>query len=55
MIDSAKAPVDPNYDVPQLLMSIEAVLGDPTVTIPPGLKPTAVVTGNRIRITITGW
>lgn len=48
--------IDPNsFDLNDILMSVEAVLGDPNVPVPQNLKPTATIVGNRIKILITGW
>lgn len=49
-------PVDPSsLNIADILLSIEAVLGDPLVAVPPGLTPTATLSGNTLSITITGW
>jgi hypothetical protein len=49
-------PIDPNsFSLSDLLLSIEPVLGDPRIAVPPNLQPSAEIIGNRIRITITGW
>jgi Bacterial Ig-like domain len=51
-----EAPVDPtSFSLSNLLLSVDSILGDPSVTIPPGLIATAVIAGNIIKITITGW
>jgi hypothetical protein len=48
--------IDPtSFDISDIYMSIEPLLGDPTTTVPPGLAYAAVVSGNKIKITVTGW
>lgn len=44
-----------SFDPEEILLSIEAILGDPSVIIPPNLQTTLVVQGNRMKISITGW
>lgn len=44
-----------SIDLSDLMISVEGVLGDPNIAVPPNLTPSAVITGNKIRITITGW
>jgi hypothetical protein len=49
-------PIDPNsINTDDILMSIEAVLGDPTVPIPAGLTPTVTINGSTLKIVISGW
>jgi len=49
-------PIDPNsINTDDILMSIEAVLGDPTVPIPAGLTPTVTINGSILKIVISGW
>jgi hypothetical protein len=49
-------PIDPNsVSAAQILLSIEPILNDPSVLIPEGLKPTVIISGNKISITISGW
>lgn len=53
-------PINPaSFNMQDLLLSIDPILGDPSVIVPDGLVTTAVIgTGgetNRIKITITGW
>lgn len=48
--------LDPNsFDMNDILMSVEPILGDPSVPPPIGLTTTAVVVGNKIKITISGF
>lgn len=48
--------IDPeSVKLDEILVAIEAVLGDPSVLIPDTLTSTARIQGNRIIITITGW
>jgi hypothetical protein len=48
--------IDPtSFSVENLYMSIEPLLGDPTVSVPQALQYAAVITGNKIQITVTGW
>lgn len=50
------ADIDPNsFDINDLLLSIDPVLGDPSVVVPPGLLCTATISGNIIKLIITGW
>jgi hypothetical protein len=39
----------------QILLSLEAILDDPSVIIPTGLTNSVVISGNTITITISGW
>lgn len=39
----------------QILLSVEAILNDPSVQVPSGLTPTVVIEGATITITISGW
>jgi hypothetical protein len=50
-------PIDTNsFNLSDILVSIEPILGDPSVTIPPGLISAIQFVGNTtIRLTITGW
>jgi hypothetical protein len=51
-----KDPIDTNsFNLSDVLISIDAMLGDPLVTIPPGLAAVAIISSNVLRITITGW
>lgn len=48
--------IDPNsFNLADVLVSVEAMLGDPSVVVPPGLTATAVINGRRLQITISGW
>lgn len=48
--------IDPSsFNLADILVSVEAMLGDPSVVIPPGLLAQAVINGRRLQITITGW
>ena len=48
--------IDPSsVDLNALYMSIEPILGDPSIAIPSGLQYAAAVNGNKISITINGW
>jgi len=50
------APIDPSsVDLSQIQMSIQAILGDPTIFIPPGLTPSVTINGNDLLITVAGW
>jgi hypothetical protein len=44
-----------SFNLADILVSIDSILGDPGVTVPPGLVATAQIVSNKIRITITGW
>jgi hypothetical protein len=48
-IDTSTVSVD------QILLSLEAILDDPSVCIPSGLIPTVTINGNTISIVISGW
>jgi hypothetical protein len=39
----------------QILLSLEPLLEDPGVSVPSGLTPTVVISGNTIKVTISGW
>jgi len=46
--------IDPtSFDVNDMLVSIEPVLGNPMIAVPSGLAFTAVVTGRKVTVTIT--
>jgi hypothetical protein len=48
--------IDPDsIDLADVLISIEAILGDPLVLLPNGLTSSAVINDNKLLITITGW
>jgi hypothetical protein len=50
------APINTNTITPeQVLLSLEAILNDPSVTIPTGLTPTVKIAGSTISIIISGW
>lgn len=44
-----------SFDINDILLSITPIVGDPYVTVPPGLSATAVVSGRDVQVTITGW
>lgn len=44
-----------SFNINDILLSLDAVIGDPSVTVPPNLTTTATIDGNRIKIVITGW
>lgn len=44
-----------SFNSADLLTSIGAVLGDPSIVIPAGLVCTATIVGNTIKLVITGW
>jgi hypothetical protein len=49
------APIDTNvFNVDDILVGIEPILGDPDVQVPPGAYATAVVQGNKIIVTVSG-
>ena len=49
-------PIDPtSINTEDILMSIEAVLSDPTVMVPSGLTPSVTIDGSKLKIVITGW
>jgi hypothetical protein len=48
--------IDPDsFNMDDVLVSIEAVLGDPAVVVPSGLTASAVIEGRKLKITISGW
>lgn len=50
------APIDPtSIDLTKIQMSIQAILRDPTIQIPPGLTPQVAINGNDLLISVTGW
>lgn len=50
------APIDTNsITAEQILLSLEPILNDPSVSVPSGLTPTVTISGNKISIVITGW
>lgn len=50
------APIDTNTVTPQqILLSLEPILNDPSVSVPTGLTPTVTISGNKITIVIAGW
>jgi hypothetical protein len=50
------APIDTTTVTPeQILLSLEPILNDPSVSIPSGLTPTVTISGNKISIVISGW
>lgn len=50
------APIDDtSFNIDELLMSMDSILGDPSVVIPTGLVTQGSIDGNVLRVTITGW
>lgn len=50
------APIDTTSVTPeQILLSLEPILNDPSVSVPSGLTPTVTISGNKISIVISGW